>query len=81
MMKVKATIGDKPVVILGLSWANLDKLRLDDLDGAIKIDGKPLGLGADVWITAAPTEQQMMELFAAGVGPETVLHIDKRLKS
>jgi hypothetical protein len=81
MMKVRATIGYKPVVILDLSWANLDQLRQDGLGAAIKIDGNQLGLGADVWITAAATEQQMMDLFAAGVGPETVLHIDKRFKS
>jgi len=81
MMKVKAIIGQKSVIIFGLSWANLDQLRKDGLDGAIKIDGKQLGLSVDIWITAAPTERQMMDLFSAGIGPDTNLHIDKRLKS
>lgn len=82
MMKIKTKWkGGRPLVILGLSHRNLDKLRADGLRGYILIDGEALGIPLDVVITAAATEQEMMRVFADGIGPETELRIDPRLKS
>jgi hypothetical protein len=81
MIKIRATVGDRPTIIIGLSHANLDRLRQDDLRGAIVINGAELGITADIWITAATTEGAMMEAFGDLVGPETKVRIDPRLKS
>jgi hypothetical protein len=81
MIKIKASIGDKGIVTLGLSHANLDRLRAEGLDGAIRIEGRELGLAADIWITAGETEAHMADHFRDGIGPHTVVHIDKKLKS
>jgi hypothetical protein len=77
MMKIKQ--GNK--ILLGLSHANLDRLRADGLKGAIKVAGKDLGIDVDIYITAAETEAVMLQEFAAGIGPDTEVKIDKRLKS
>ena len=68
-------------VILGLSHANLDRLRADGLQGAIRVLGKDIGADIDIFITAAETEQAMLEAFHDNIGPETKVNIDKRLKS
>lgn len=81
MMKIKADGPNGPVVVLGLSHANIDKLRSDGLSGAIKIDAKELGIPLDIWITAAETEQVMIDAFEGCITPQTKLHIDKRFKS
>ena len=80
-MKIKATIGDRELLILGLSHANLDRLRRDGLTGKIVIDGRELGLNVDIWITAAENEQVMMRSFQEGITAGTKVHIDQRLKS
>ena len=81
MMKIKAELGGRDVLIVGLSHANLDRLRRDGLSGYIKIDDKELGLNVDIWITAAETENVMLDAFQAGITEGTKLRIDKRLKS
>jgi hypothetical protein len=68
-------------VILGLSHANLDRLRADGLQGAIRVLGNDIGADIDIFITAAETEQAMLEAFQDNIGPETKVNIDKRLKS
>ena len=77
MMKLKT--GN--VVVLGLSHANLDRLREAGLSGGIQISGKELGIDVDIWITAAPDERAMIRAFQDGIGPETDVRIDKRLTS
>lgn len=69
------------LVVLGLSHANLDRLRADGLDGFIRIAGEELGIDITILITAGETEQAMMEHFAASVGPDTKVNIDPRFKS
>lgn len=81
MIKIKGRIGKSSLVILGLSHANLDRLRAEGLKGAIKVEGKPLGLDADIWITAADTEATMVDAFREGINADTIVHIDDRLKS
>jgi hypothetical protein len=81
MIKIKATIGDRELLVIGLSHANLDRLRSDGLTAKIAIDGKELGLNVDIWITAAADEGVMMRAFQEGITEGTKLHIDKRFKS
>lgn len=81
MMKLKATAGDRQIIVLGLSHANLDRLREQGLRGKIVVDGAEMGLDADIWITAAPTESAMMDAFGSAIGPDTKVHIDRRFKS
>ena len=69
------------VVLLGLSHANLDRLRADGLDGFIRIAGEELGIDITILITAGETEQAMLEHFASSVGPDTKVTIDPRFKS
>lgn len=81
MMKIKATLGGRDLLLLGLSHANLDRLREQGLSGKIVVDGKELGLAVDIWITAAEDENVMLRSFQAGITKGTKLHIDKRFKS
>lgn len=81
MMKIKAEINGRDLLVLGLSHANLDKLRADGLQGKIVVDGKELGLDVDIWITAAENEQVMLRAFQDGINAGTKVHIDQRLKS
>ena len=67
-------------VLFGLSHANLDRLRADGLDGFIRIGREELGIDVDIMITAGESEQVMMQHFAKGIGPETRVKIDERLK-
>lgn len=45
-------------VLLGLSWANLDRLRNGE---PIGFDGTPYGIPMDVVIMAGETEQKLAE--------------------
>lgn len=80
MMKIKAMLHGREVLILGLSHGNLDKLRADGLDGYIKIDGGEIGIPFDIMITAGESEATMLKFFQAGIGPGTKLHIDDKVK-
>jgi hypothetical protein len=82
MMKVSASWKNgRRLVMLGLSHANLDRLRKDGLRGYIEIKAEELHIGCDIIITAAETEQVMMEAFAQLIGEGTEVKIDERLKS
>lgn len=81
MMKLKATLGGREVLVLGLSHDNLDRLREQGLAGKIVIDGKELGLTVDIWITAAESEAVMLRSFQEGITAGTKVRIDPRLKS
>jgi hypothetical protein len=78
----KGTRADgKPVtlVVLGLSHANLDRLR----EGRpIKFSGETCGLGDDIVFTifAGENEQSMGREVADMIGPDTKVSIDPRLK-
>jgi hypothetical protein len=81
---IKATaIGpnDEKILYIGLSFGNLDKFRAQPLDTVIKIEGKEVGCDHDILIFSGATEEQMMDMMTSGIGPQTKLHIDPRLKS
>jgi len=71
---------DKPhhLVVLGLSYANLARLKKGE---PISLDGGEVGLpGVDVLIFAGETEQTMARDVAEFIGPETETKIDPRLR-
>ncbi len=81
MMKAKLQAGDKTIVLIGLSHANLASLRKAGLEGHILIEGKTLGIGLDIMITAAETEWEMLAAVAEYIDADTKATIDPRLKS
>ena len=75
MLKAKGEIDGRPIFLIGLSFANLDRLRADQ---PIKFDGRDFGFDGDILIFAGATEAAMAE--SLNIGPETVVHVDPRLK-
>jgi hypothetical protein len=69
------------MIVLGLSHANLDRLRAEGIKAAIKIDGKELGIDVDIFITAGETEAVMFQQFERGIGPNTKIKIEKGFTS
>lgn len=83
MIKAAAKGADgRDVLLIGLSHANLDRLRADGLDGAIKIEAKD-GWPVTILITAAPTEADIANALIGSdlVGPDTKINIDPKLKT
>jgi hypothetical protein len=81
---IKATAQGKDgrtMLYLGLSFANLDRFRAEPLDTFLRIDGKEMGLPIDVMLFSGKTEADMTEVMAAGIGPDTKVHVDPKLKS
>jgi hypothetical protein len=70
------------LIVLGLSHMNIQKLK----EGRpIKFNGADIGISSDIefMIFAGETEQSMqreLSSFIGPIGPETVVHIDPRLK-
>lgn len=80
MIKIKTTLGDKRVLLLGLSHANLDRLKAQGLTGFIRVADPELELPVEIWITAAETEQVMIDAFKDGIRDGTKVRMDPRLK-
>lgn len=82
MIKAIAMGSDgRTLLVIGLSFGNLDRLRAEVGDGFIKIDGKEIGLPIDVVIFAGETEAHCAQQLDGSIGPDTKVHIDPRLKS
>jgi hypothetical protein len=73
----------RALLVLGLSYANLDHLRSGPGDSFLKVDGSRLGLDIDVMIFSGATEADMAGTIvkADGIGPDTTVIIDPKLKS
>jgi hypothetical protein len=80
MMKARARFNGREIVLLGLTHANLDRLRTDGLKGCILVDGAEMGIPFDIHITAAENERAMLDAFQDSIGPDTKLHIDNKVK-
>ena len=81
---IKATMAQpdgRTLLTIGLSYGNLDKFRAEPGDTFIKIDGKAMGLPIDVLIFSGKTEADMQAMMARTIGPDTIVHIDPKLKS
>ena len=81
---IKATMAQpdgRTLLTIGLSYGNLDKFRAEPGDTFIKIDGKEMDLPIDVLIFSGKTEADMQAMMAHTIGPDTIVHIDPKLKS
>lgn len=81
---IKATLADangRTILLLGLSFKNLDRLRAEPLDTFIKINGEEMSLPIDVLICSGETEAHLADMLRGKIGPDTVVHVDPKLKS
>lgn len=67
-------------LFVGLSFGNLDRFREQPLDTFIRIDGTELDLPIDVVIFSGETEAKMTEILIGGIGPDTKVTVDPKLK-
>jgi hypothetical protein len=81
MIKAIATLNGRTMLMLGLSFKNLDKFRAEAGDTYIKIDGKEMNLPIDVMLFSGETEAHLAQLIEKGIGPDTIVHTDPKLKS
>jgi hypothetical protein len=82
MIKATAKGADgRELLVIGLSFKNLDRFRQQPGDTFIRIDGKEMGLPLDVMIFSGETEAHCAETLSGGIGPGTKVHTDDRLKS
>lgn len=80
MLKATATGPDgRPLLVIGLSFRNLEVFRQRPGDTFIKIAGAELGLPIDVVIFSGETEAHLAR--HVPVGPDTIVHISDKLKS
>lgn len=70
----------RDVLIIGLSYANLDKFRAEPRDTFIKIPAKETGLSVDVVIFSGETEAHCADMLAGLITPETKVNISPRAK-
>jgi hypothetical protein len=71
----------REILVIGLSFGNLDRFRQHPGDTFIRIDGKEMGLPVDVMIISGETEAHLAETLSGGIGPDTKVHTSDRLKS
>jgi len=81
MIKAVAHVNGRTVLILGLSFKNLDKFRAEPGETFIDIKGEDLNLPFDVMIFSGETEAHLHEMVKGNVGPDTIVHIDPKLRS
>lgn len=82
MIKASAKGKDgRLLLVLGLSYANLDKFRAEPGDTYIKVMGKELGIPVDVVIFSGETEAHCAETVQHLIGPDTHITMSERLKS
>jgi hypothetical protein len=81
MMRATAHGPDgRKLLMVGLSFGNLDKFRAEPGETYVRIDGKEMGLPIDVLIFSGETEAHMHTMMASAIGPDTKVHVDPRLK-
>lgn len=74
MIKASATGPDgRHLLIIGLSFGNLDRFRDQPRDTFIKIDGNELGLPVNVLIFSCETEERGAELMQEFINEKTKL--------
>lgn len=80
---IKATAQGKDgrmLLVLGLSFANLDRLRANPGDDFITIKGEDVGLPVDVMLFAGQTEAHLAQTLQSMIGPQTKVTTSDRLK-
>jgi hypothetical protein len=82
MIKASAKGPDgRTILVIGLSFGNLDKFRAEPGDTFIKIDGRELGMSADVMIFSGKTEADCAGMIADLIEPQTTVTTSGRLKN
>ena len=82
MLKATMTKANgRKVLILGLSFGNLDRFKSAPLDTFIDIRGEEMGLPIDVLLFSGETETAMAAHMNDMIGPDTVLRVDPKLAS
>ena len=82
MIKAIATGPDgRTIMLIGLSFGNLDKFRREPGETFIRIDGKEMGIPIDLMIFSGETEAHCAESIAGSIGPHTKVHVDPKLRS
>lgn len=81
MIKARGSLRGREVLILGLSFANLDKLRAEVGNGYIEVSGKQVGLPIDIHIIAGETEAHIVQQLSGGMDENTVVVTEPRLKN
>lgn len=71
----------RPLLVIGLSWGNLDRLRAGPLDDYIPINGQEMDIPFDVMIISGKTEADMADLMKDALTPDAKVHVSDRLKS
>jgi len=72
--------GKQRTLVLGLSFANLNRFIEQPGDTYIRISGMEVGLPCDLMIISGKTEADMVEMLKEGIPPETRAHITDRAK-
>jgi hypothetical protein len=82
MIKAMATGPDgRKILVLGLSFGNLDRFRQQPGDTYIRIEGRELGLPIDIMLISGETEGHMAETLKGGIGPGTKVTVTDRSKN
>ena len=82
MIKATAKAPDgRSILVIGLSFANLDKFRAEPGDTFIRIDGREMGLPIDVMIYSGETEAHLAKYIEGGLGPDTKVSVSGRQKN
>lgn len=71
----------RDILVLGLSFGNLQRFREQPRDTFIRIDGKELGLTVDVMIFSCETEAAGAELLKEWITTKTKVTTSNRLKN
>lgn len=82
MIKATATGPDgRTILLIGLSFGNLDKFRAEPGETFIRVEGKALGIPVDLMIFSGETEAHCAESLKGSIGPDTKIHVDPKLRS
>lgn len=82
MIKASAKGPDgRTILVIGLSFGNLDKFREAPGDTFIKINGREMGMSSDVMIFSGATEADCAASIAEFIGPKTKVTTSDRLKN
>lgn len=71
----------REMLVIGLSFGNLEKFRAEPGDTFIKIDGREMGMSSDVMIFSGETEAACAATIQEFIGPKTKTTVSDRLKN
>lgn len=81
MLKAVGALPDnKKLLVLGLSFKDIEILMAHPLDDHIRVRGAQVGLDLDVLIFVGRDEAAMTQAISRMIGPDTKVHISDKLK-